>query len=1617
MKIKSSIRIVVILVTLILGLSIISPLAMARTTGPTTFPLRTNDDPSLLVADENTRYITSITQNPDTKLITVTVQIQHNSPIGTESLAIQGLGIQVSYNGKVAPYAYKPANTGFDPELIFGTDLASGRKVSVSKQDEFKEYGKSLVQKMTSFGNTYITRTVSGGMMFARLSATSGDGAPYVTVSQGQTLDIAEFYFMPINGEDKLTSDMFNYEYFYDYENFIRISLFLGKDTFFLEASEERLVGAMNSYVISPSSFKIHVQRPTPDITGDNFDSIYNPDTMEWSYSADGPYTSSESGINRNQKIFVRAKDTNDGYSGNDPLFGAYKKYTGASAPIEVEFSGVEPTKYTVTFDGNSGSPAEQTRQVVENTSIGSGNMPPEPILSGFSFTGWNTAQNGMGTAFTATTVVTGPIRVYAQWTQIKYTVTFDGNSGTPAQQTREVNANSSVGADNMPTQPALSGFTFAGWNTEQDGSGTAFTATTAVTGHIRVFAQWTQIKYTVTFDGNDGMPAEQTREVNANSSVGTENMPTAPTLSGFDFAGWNTAQNGSGTAFTATTAVTGSIRVYAQWTQVTPTKYTVTFDGNSGTPAEQTREVNANSSVGSENMPTSPTLSGFNFAGWNTAQNGSGTAFTATTVVTGSIRVYAQWTTKQPITITLDATTNEGTLTGPTSKVVFVGEPYGELPGDSGVWSVNKPNEEFMTFVFAGWYPESTGGFGKIEQDTVVTKQNDHTLYACWFTINNPSFWVTFDANKGHYDDNTTVKWHHLLANTAVGAVNMPKNPERDDGYDFTNWNTAVDGSGTTFDEGTIVSKDIRIYAQWYPRPVYYYVTFDSNGGTPIEDPTRPVENGFSLDNRMPADPTRENYTFDGWYAAGSSTKFTGSTVVTANITVIAKWISNAPTECTVTFDFNYGISPIQTFVKVEKDTCVGDNIPLPTHEGYDLLGWNTQRDGLGTAFTSTTVVTEDITVYAQWERRTVYYDVTFNGNGGTPNEQKRTVAENTTIGNGMPDNPALEDYTFAGWNTKEDATGTAFTGDTQVTGNITVYAKWTKIGDSDRPTVDKVIEGDKVITGEGIDGALIIVKFPGNNEEYTTVVEDGVWTLDVPEGIELEVGDVITVVQKDGEKLRSEPLLVTVAAGKSSEPEVNKITEGDTKVTGKGEPGATIIVTFPSDDEKHEAKVNDDGDWSLDIPEGVELKAGDEITVVQIDGNKDPSDPITVIVEAKSKSGKPEVNDVTEGDTKITGKGEPEATIVVKFPGDDKEYKTKVEDDGNWSLDVPAGKELERGTKIEIIQVEIGKAPSDPLEKTILGKLVKISFDATTNGGKLATGEGDSKTLRVGDHYVLPSVESRGSRYTFRGWFTAQNGGTVVTSATIVTNPENHTLYAQWTDSGGGGGGTTKPKPDNGTEIEDPDQPIGFTEEHIPYIQGYPDNSVKPNNSITRAEVAMIFFRLLSDPGKNASRPSNFKDVANGAWYAQAINYLASIDILFGYPNGTFKPEQHITRAEFAAIASRFDALQPVSGNAFPDIEGHWAMNVINSAAAKGWVEGYPDGSFNPQKKITRAEVVRVVNKMLDRKVKVEDIPNGIRQFTDFEDHWAFADIVEASNDHDYVRKDDGYETWMLK
>ncbi len=204
----------------------------------------------------------------------------------------------------------------------------------------------------------------------------------------------------------------------------------------------------------------------------------------------------------------------------------------------------------------------------------------------------------------------------------------------------------------------------------------------------------------------------------------------------------------------------------------------------------------------------------------------------------------------------------------------------------------------------------------------------------------------------------------------------------------------------------------------------------------------------------------------------------------------------------------------------------------------------------------------------------------------------------------------------------------------------------------------------------------------------------------------------------------------------------------------------------------------------------------------------------------------------------------------------------------------------------------------------------------------------------------------------------------------------------------------------------------------DHFQYIQGYPDDTVRPEGLITREEVAAVFYRLL-DPGYRLTiltDKENFIDVDSGRWSLKHIATLSNGNIIEGYPDGSFKPENPITRAELAAIASKFDKLSAVQENSFTDIEGHWAIEYINSAAAKGWVKGYPDGTFKPDQYITRAEFVTLVNNVLGRKVHKDNISEGAKVFPDLlENMWYYEAMMEAINSHTHKMDENMSESWI--
>ena len=205
---------------------------------------------------------------------------------------------------------------------------------------------------------------------------------------------------------------------------------------------------------------------------------------------------------------------------------------------------------------------------------------------------------------------------------------------------------------------------------------------------------------------------------------------------------------------------------------------------------------------------------------------------------------------------------------------------------------------------------------------------------------------------------------------------------------------------------------------------------------------------------------------------------------------------------------------------------------------------------------------------------------------------------------------------------------------------------------------------------------------------------------------------------------------------------------------------------------------------------------------------------------------------------------------------------------------------------------------------------------------------------------------------------------------------------------------------------------------DDHYAYIQGYSDGTVRPNANITRAQVATIFFRLLDEDVRddNLTTYNTFPDVDEDYWANTAISTMASLGVINGRNSGLFDPDAYITRAEFAAICARFDDSGVDGITTFTDTVGHWAEDEISRAAALGWIQGYSDGTFRPNQYITRAQAVTMINRVLCRLPEdTDDLLSGMNTWTDcHEDDWFYLAIQEATNSHDFVAKDRVYESW---
>jgi uncharacterized repeat protein (TIGR02543 family) len=339
--------------------------------------------------------------------------------------------------------------------------------------------------------------------------------------------------------------------------------------------------------------------------------------------------------------------------------------------------------------------------------------QPPEPTRTGYTFQGWFSASSG-GAAYTWPYTLTGNITVHAQWADNTYTVTFMANDGSGAAHAVQTVTLPTATVTNFPGNPSRAGHSFNNWNTAANGSGTSFTASTVVSGDITVYAQWTANTYTVTFMANDGAGATHAVQTVTVPAATVMNFPGNPSRAGYSFNNWNTAVNGSGTSFTASTAVSGDITVYAQWTANT---YTVTFMANDDSGATHAVQAVTVPTATVTNFPGNPDRAGYSFSNWNTAANGSGTSFTASTTVSGDIAVYAQWTA-----ISYSIAYNNLAGTNNTNPVNYTVESA----------SITLAALAHTSYQFEGWY-EDAAFSGSLVASIPRGSTGDKTFYAKW--------------------------------------------------------------------------------------------------------------------------------------------------------------------------------------------------------------------------------------------------------------------------------------------------------------------------------------------------------------------------------------------------------------------------------------------------------------------------------------------------------------------------------------------------------------------------------------------------------------------------------------------------------------------------------------------------------------------------------------------------------------------------------------------------------------------------------------------------------------------------------------------------------------------
>lgn len=1065
---------------------------------------------------------------------------------------------------------------------------------------------------------------------------------------------------------------------------------------------------------------------------------------------------------------------------------------------------------------------------------------------------------------------------------------------------------------------------------------------------------------------------------------TGNTIQPADPARPGFSFEGW---YEESGNRFTFGSPLTSNITLIAHWTSNTSTKYTVIhWQENADNNEYALRESEEKS--GATGAPTSAAAKSYQ-------------GFTAQTIT-------------------------QQTINGDGSTIVNVYYKRNvyevKFYVDKGWWSYNwEENTDYRITAKHGANISKKwpGGSWATSPGGSTFQANIDTM-----PLNGAKFYETSQGNAKAYYYLQSLAGNYVLDHTDTGGSSGSK-VTNEDRYSITGFtcNTAMSAKNGDSYNG----------AKFYYDRNSYQIVF-MNHGSKEKELVRKYEQSIADAGYTPTAPANmQDYTFGGWFdnqkCEGSAYVFTGKKMPAHNLTLYAKWV---PKTYSVTVYDVDRTTVLETFDVPMGRTILENQMPedkVTLGTGDSFLGWMDMQDHM--PFHFDTRIHRDYKLYAKTgnaEQFMVTY-VRGGGSGNAPVDSNKYARGAQAVVLPATGVTPPTGKVFLYWSAAGDSTRYYPGGKLTVTGNMTLTAVYGQTTEAVRVTYHSNFAPDKTDT---------TAEMPNNSKITLPRYTDR----DLPENPGYTFAGWNTQADGSGMTFRTgEKVLVdTMAPGNHLYAIWAKGTGTPYEVHHYLErlEGAYPYVPNEKDNLRGET-----GAWTAAAAKSYngftprefaqERIKADGSTVVKIFYDRNSylltyKDSLSAGVYAsqtyKYGAAVTAIADPTKTGYTFTGWSPavpdkmPPVALTVYAQWRKTTPDTVVFDPNNINGKTLAAKSL---------TVYSGSAPWETFEVVVkepAGTQRSSGTVRLSGGSQSASFTGfDLITFPAAGTYTFTVGEvDRNTRYMSydRNLYTLtvkveEKGGMLVISDVYYTNAAGRSYRDFPIVFSNTYGGYTPYVP-----VVPPKTPDKLNaDDHFAYVIGYPDGGVHPHATITRAETATIFFRLLTEKTRkdNLTKYHSFRDVPQGAWYNAAVATMAKLKIITGYPDGTFQPDAPVTRAEFAAIAARFDEKSARTTASFRDIYGHWAERYISRSAELGWIRGYTDNTFRPDQSITRAEAMALINRVLNRNPESKD--DLLRSMNIFNDNldtakWYYLDVQEAANSHDFIRKANGYEMW---